>query len=243
MKTISIQIRELVLRRFRVASLIAIAMLVAFSTNSFALWPAGIYYFGAISGTVVDKETRKPIEGVVVVGHWGLRRNIGYSGTTYTGPLSVKETVTDKAGKFLLTPTIATDIHKSGHFDAELYPEIAFFRSGHLFTVYRHSGKYPIFGVPEPFSTLLEDQYLLPALTKDRTQRLQSLPPLSTYFSLIDSSDCFDFEALIPRLLSSLRAERDRLLHADREIADRFLIEVNLQRIESCAKKLGRKGE
>ena len=242
MKTSLSQLRQFVLARYFVGILITGAMLIAFSNSSFALWPAGIYRFDAIKGTVLDKETRKPVEGVVVVGHWGLERQL-IMGSSYTGPLVVKETVTDKDGRFKIPASVATDVHKRGHFNAEMYPEIAFFKSGFEFTVYRHSGKYPISRVPEPYNTLNEDEYLMPRLPQDRAERVQVLRVLSTNFSLIQSSDCLALDTLAPTLLSAIRAEHQRLLALDEILADRFQSEIRLQPIESCLKHLGNKGK
>ena len=120
------------LSRPRIASMFAMALLLAFSSSSFAIWPFGVYRFDAISGTVLDKETRKPIEGVVVLGHWGLEGNT-LMNSYYAGPLVVKETMTDKDGKFMIPASVATDVHKRGHFNSERYPEIAFFKGGYDF--------------------------------------------------------------------------------------------------------------
>lgn len=49
---------------------------------------------GPYSGKIVDKETRQPLEGVVVVGNWGTAQ---WGSTTY---YDTYETVTDKDGNF-----------------------------------------------------------------------------------------------------------------------------------------------
>lgn len=214
-------------------------MLFGFVTSAAALWPAGIYRFDAISGTVLDKETRKPIEGVVVVGHWGLRQNHGFEGSSYTGPLLVKEAITDKDGKFLLTPTITTDIHKSGHFVAELYPEIAFFKGGYDFTVYKHSGKYPRNGVREPFDSLKADEYLMPKWLSDSRAQIEKLKHTFLALTLTNTSGvCSDFETVTPRLLTALRSERDRLVKFDEELAGYFSFGSSLKSMESCISNL-----
>ena len=55
------------------------------------------YSAEAIEARVVDAETNKPIEGVIVVAHWQL-----YGGLhpDDAGELTILETVTDKAGRF-----------------------------------------------------------------------------------------------------------------------------------------------
>ncbi len=52
-----------------------------------------------ISGTVIDKETKQPLEGVIVVVHYNLYKG-GLAGRRQTGLLHVEETVTDKNGKY-----------------------------------------------------------------------------------------------------------------------------------------------
>jgi hypothetical protein len=51
----------------------------------------------AISGTVIDAETGKPIEGAVVLVEWTKTKGLG---NTYTESYKVVEAVTDKEGKF-----------------------------------------------------------------------------------------------------------------------------------------------
>ena len=241
MKTIFFEIHKLVLPRHGVAGLIAIATLFAFSNSSFALWPAGVYRFDAISGTVLEKETREPIEGVVVVGHWGLERSVGYSGTTYTGPLLVKEAVTDKDGKFSIAATVTTDIHRSGHFIADRYPEIAFFKSGFDFTVYKQSGKYPQNGIRPPFDTLHENEYLMLKWLPDRTALVKKLDTTILSFTLTTSASvCADFEGVTPLLLSAMRIERDRIAKTDIELAGYFAGAYRLLDMESCARNINR---
>jgi len=237
MKTILIQIRQFLTRRRHVAGLLATALLFAFSTNSSALWPAGVYRFDAITGTVLDKETRKPIEGVVVVGHWGLEKQL-VMGSSYTGPLVVKETVTDKDGKFTLPASIATDVLKRGHFNAEMYPEIAFFKSGFEFTVYRHSGKYPISRVPELFSALNEIEYLMPRLSTDQKTLEDRYMRANGNFSLIQTwAECKGSETLTPTFINALQTEYKLLLTTRPEVANIFRNGINLLQVQSCGER------
>lgn len=58
------------------------------------------YYTAApIEAWVIDAETNQPIEGAVVVANWQLVVG-SLDGQRYKGQLEVKETVTDKAGRF-----------------------------------------------------------------------------------------------------------------------------------------------
>lgn len=61
---------------------------------------AFIYYAEPTEGWVVDAETGRPIEGVVVVGHWQLRG--GFEGGTPISELEILETVTDQDGRYYL---------------------------------------------------------------------------------------------------------------------------------------------
>lgn len=53
-----------------------------------------------IEAWVVDAETQRPLEGVVVVAHWELRGGPSPGGSTPVGQLMVMEAVTDKNGRF-----------------------------------------------------------------------------------------------------------------------------------------------
>ena len=55
------------------------------------------YSAKAIEAWVVDAETKKPLEGVIVVAHWELRYGLEGGGSYQ---LQVMETVTDKNGRF-----------------------------------------------------------------------------------------------------------------------------------------------
>ncbi len=81
------------MRAFGLAALI----LVLVDTSSEAGWL--IYHKPAFKGKVIDAETKKPIEGAVVVvvyekGNWNG------PGGGYTSAVKVKETLTDKNGEF-----------------------------------------------------------------------------------------------------------------------------------------------
>jgi hypothetical protein len=61
------------------------------------LLTAGCY--SPISGTVIDAETKQPIEGAVILVEWTKTKGVGL---TYTESYKVAETVTDKDGNFEL---------------------------------------------------------------------------------------------------------------------------------------------
>jgi hypothetical protein len=60
----------------------------------------GIRYEGPYSGRIIDADTRKPIEGVVVLGVW-YREIVTPGGATHNY-YDAKETVTDKNGDFTI---------------------------------------------------------------------------------------------------------------------------------------------
>lgn len=53
-----------------------------------------------ITATVVDEETKKPLEGVIVVAHWQLVEGGFLDSSVRAGELMVMETLTDANGKF-----------------------------------------------------------------------------------------------------------------------------------------------
>jgi len=66
--------------------------------NGCAGW-APYYQIDPIEAQVVDAETGEPIEGANVIAHWQLVVG-GLDGPSNSGQLEVKETVTDKDGRF-----------------------------------------------------------------------------------------------------------------------------------------------
>ena len=58
------------------------------------------FYFG-IKGTVVDDETKEPIEGAVVAAQWNKTK--GPPGLTNTVTIKVVETVTDMECRFFIS--------------------------------------------------------------------------------------------------------------------------------------------
>lgn len=70
-----------------------IVVLLAFNSTGCSV------YYSDMSGTVVDAETGKPIEGAVVFVEWTKKHGIG---DYHTESVKVSEVVTDKEGKFKL---------------------------------------------------------------------------------------------------------------------------------------------
>src|SRR5947209_3399798 len=57
-----------------------------------------IYSAEPITATVVDADTKEPLEGVVVVAHWEMKG--GLEGGNVEGEVMIMEAVTDAQGKF-----------------------------------------------------------------------------------------------------------------------------------------------
>ena len=62
------------------------------------LLPFRVYWIPSVEVTVIDAETKEPIEGVVILGYWEKYSGT-FAGRYRSGILEVKELVTDKAGK------------------------------------------------------------------------------------------------------------------------------------------------
>ena len=103
--------------------LITVLLLIALCPLQACMW----YSAEAIEAWVVDAETNKPIEGVIVVAHWQL-----YGGLhpDNAGELTILETVTDKAGRFHF-PAWGPKFANARL--AWMDPEILLFKSGFKF--------------------------------------------------------------------------------------------------------------
>ena len=88
------------------------------------------YQFAPIEATVVDAETGVPIEGAVVTANWELVKG-SLDGPRYFGQLDVKETVTDKNGRFRFEGFTKED--SSGAELRESDPQILIFKAGYEF--------------------------------------------------------------------------------------------------------------
>jgi hypothetical protein len=94
---------------------------------------AGLMYSAEpMEARVVDAESNKPIEGVIVVAHWELERGT-VGGSVPAGQLMVMETITDSQGKFSFPgfgpkPAVTSHlVHKD--------PELILFKSGYRYLV------------------------------------------------------------------------------------------------------------
>lgn len=82
-----------------------------------------------IEAWVVDSETGKPLEGVIVVANWLLMRGT-IGGRSYVGPLVILETVTDANGRFFFPAWGPVRNSTPGFLDHE-DPRLWFFKPGY----------------------------------------------------------------------------------------------------------------
>lgn len=86
------------------------------------------YSADPIEAWVIDAETKKPLEGVVVTANWDLEEGT-LGGNRSAGQLMVMETVTDKNGRFAFSawgPKLALTSHLVNH-----DPQMLLFKSGY----------------------------------------------------------------------------------------------------------------
>ncbi len=88
------------------------------------------YQFDPIEAWVVDAETGKPIEGAVVTANWELVKG-SLDGPRYYGQLDVKETVTDKNGRFYFEGFSKVDTSWAELRESD--PQIIIFKAGYEF--------------------------------------------------------------------------------------------------------------
>ena len=87
-----------------------------------------VYYAEAIEASIVDAETKKPLEGVVVVAHWQLFSST-LAGRNLAGQLMVMEAVTDQDGRFHF-PSWGPKLALTGYLD-DRDPALLLFKPGY----------------------------------------------------------------------------------------------------------------
>lgn len=110
----------------------------------------GYYSAQPIEAWVVDEQTKRPLEGVVVVAHWKLMRGT-VGGRVPVGTMMILETVTDSKGRFSFPAWGPLANTTDGHLEHE-DPEIFFFKPGY-------------------FSGSLSNHYAVPYLDKPSRRR------------------------------------------------------------------------
>lgn len=89
-----------------------------------------------IEATVIDAETKQPLEGVVVTANWQLEEGT-FGGNVQAGQLMVMEAVTDKDGKFRFPSWGPTTVWR-GHLVND-DPQLLLFKSGYEYQrLYNH---------------------------------------------------------------------------------------------------------
>ncbi len=88
------------------------------------------YSAEAIEAKVIDADTKRPLEGVIVVAHWQLEHGT-VGGNVPTGQLRVMETVTDKDGKFSFSGFGPETVWNS--FLVNEDPRLLLFKSGYRY--------------------------------------------------------------------------------------------------------------
>lgn len=92
---------------------------------------AGFMYSAEpMEARVIDAETKQPLDGVIVVGHWQLERGTP-GGSVLAGQLAVVETVTDRQGRFAF-PGFGPRLAVTSHLVNE-DPELILFKSGYRY--------------------------------------------------------------------------------------------------------------
>lgn len=105
------------------------ALSVALLTVSLSACGFFIYNAEAIEGWVVDAETGKPLEGVIVVADWQLKG--GWEGGTNVNEIKILESVTDQNGRYSF-PAWGPKFALMGNL-ARAAPEILMFKRGYKF--------------------------------------------------------------------------------------------------------------
>jgi len=96
----------------------------------FPLWVFGdppVYFAKEIRGQVVDAETGRPLEGVVIVARWTLRW-IGIGDSSTGGEINTLEAVTDREGNYFI-PRWGPRPRPPLAFLDNLDPELTLFKS------------------------------------------------------------------------------------------------------------------
>lgn len=110
-----------------------IASFAAFLLAALLSGCAVVYRFAPIEAWVVDAESGEPIGDVVVIANWELVKG-GLDGPRYVGQLDVRETVTDKDGRFYFEAFTKSD--SSGAELRESDPQVIVFKPGYEYQVF-----------------------------------------------------------------------------------------------------------
>ena len=188
------------------------------------------YKVAPIDAVIVDAETNLPIEGAIVVANWQLEAG-GLDGPRRKGQLEVKETITDKSGRFHFDGFTKLNLMISELRDDD--PKIIIFKGGYD---YGRSSNY--YGLRYPGTDRK-------AAVNGEVVKLRKLTPVVfeknvTYYSGLSVQirpiveDC-EWNK-IPRMILAMEAEKQRITKIEpNESVDIFPIEE----IESFKGKCG----
>lgn len=127
-------------------ALLVVAGLAAIPACAAVYPPA--YSAEAIEASVIDAETKQPLEGVVVTANWELRGGASPGGSTAVGQLMVLEAVTDKNGRFYFPAW-----GPIRQFKGELHnhdPKLVLFKSGYEYRILSNKSRFDAEAALEP---------------------------------------------------------------------------------------------
>lgn len=147
------EITKFRIKRLLIVAAITAAVLAGINLLTGTQWM--LFYDAGISGTVIDAETGKPIDGTIVVGLWRLSE---FPGEGFGGYSKVSMVKTDKDGKFTIPFWVTFKPWKFYMYLHELVPEIAIYKPGYRF---HWSHKISRAGFPGDISKTAEEKRIL----------------------------------------------------------------------------------
>ena len=163
-----------------------------------------LFHDSEIKGSVIDVETQKPIEGVIVVGMWRLSQFLSQGFGGYAKIILVK---TDSEGKFVI-PSWTT--LKLGTFDSSMHdlaPEIVIYKPGYKFyfshRIMREGFPGDISKTEEEKEKLKEKYNLNPAklvkiyTDEERVNNLNAIENAAKLYDIIENLDKRDSIVLV----------------------------------------------
>ena len=188
------------------------------------------YQFAPTEARVVDAETGKPIEGVVVTANWELVKG-SLDGPRYYGQLEVKETVTDANGRFAFEGFSMED--SSGAELRESDPQVIVFKAGYEYQRFTNDYREGGAGMTRQYRTAAVNGKIV----KLKRFLLEPRPIYGAYFGLDTRleklvNDCYWKK--IPIAIDAMDKE-DKAMRA-RKISTSL---IAMHHLESTEKKCG----
>jgi hypothetical protein len=162
-----------------------------------------IYYARQVHGQVVDDETEKPLEGVIVLAEWILlRKGLGESWNDQK--LRVFETVTDQNGNYVIPGSPMIRLAPFTELHSPQDPQISFFKKG-----------YTLLSVNN-FSLGQKSGVIRKSLWNGKVLRLKlfkgSKERYATFLRALSRRDSDREWRHVPRLLKAMYEEKKRLV-------------------------------